>query len=730
MSVIDGVTNAVTSVATGDGPRSIGVNTTTNRIHVANQLGYSLTTIDGASNATITRTLSTGPGAVAINPLTARVYIANFLSPVMNVIDDATFDKTIIAVGSAPKGIAVNPATNKIYVANSLDGAGGNSVTVIDGATGSTTSIGVGPAPEKIVVNPITNRIYVLNSGDATVSVIDGANSLVATIAPPGPTPPPGGNAGPNGIAVNPVTNKIYATRSARNEVFVIDGSTHAFTSVAVGISPRDVDVNPVTNRVYVSNYGSGSLTCDASVSVIDGNAGAVIATPAATCGNTAVNSILVNPRANKIYVMSFAGVNLIDGVTHSSVPTGVSAGTTGHMAVNQVSNLVYVPLWGRDVSVINSANNAISSIPTGNSGSTAFTSNIAANPVTNKIYFVIEAPSLFTRTIDGVTSRISTAVNTGADPRAFAVNPATNRIYVSNFANNNVYEISEQKIQSIPLTVTITPLPGNVSNSDTPTFTLTTGGTLMARRVYYQLDTWQGAWTAAAGGPPSFAATLPPLQPGTHTLFAFATDGQDASSVTSGQQSAPLVGQVAAYTFTYVPAPANLVAVVSRKAHGSFGPCDLMLDRNKTINQAVTVEPRSSSGPHTLVFKFDSAVTSPGSASAVDGRGSPMNIGTVTKQNNEVSVTLGTVPEASRATVSLANVNNASGVFPVSLGFLTGDLNSSAVIGAADISAVKARMVSPLLTTANCIFDLNTSGSLDATDLNIVKARSGRTLP
>jgi len=49
-------------------------------------------------------------------------------------------------------------------------------------------------------------------------------------------------------------------------------------------------------------------------------------------------------------------------------------------------------------------------------------------------------------------------------------------------------------------------------------------------------------------------------LLPGTHLLFAFAVDGQEATSINTGQGSSPVIGQVSAYHFpmngtpTFVP--------------------------------------------------------------------------------------------------------------------------------------------------------------------------------
>jgi hypothetical protein len=146
-------------------------------------------------------------------------------------------------------------------------------------------------------------------------------------------------------------------------------------------------------------------------------------------------------------------------------------------------------------------------------------------------------------------------------------VNPVTNKVYVANAGSNNVTVLTEQQVQTIPLTTAISALPDNQTISPTPAFTFTASSTFSPTApavdaVYFQLDTWQGAWTSAssAGTPGSFTGTLPALSHGIHILYAYATDGQDASSIQTGGagigQSSPLIGNIAAYLFLFAPPP------------------------------------------------------------------------------------------------------------------------------------------------------------------------------
>ena len=79
MTVIDGATNATTTVAAGTEPLAVAVNPVTNKIYVANRRsGNNVTVIDGATNATTTVPSGTHPEAVAVNPVTNKIYVANY----------------------------------------------------------------------------------------------------------------------------------------------------------------------------------------------------------------------------------------------------------------------------------------------------------------------------------------------------------------------------------------------------------------------------------------------------------------------------------------------------------------------------------------------------------------------------------------------------------------------------------------------------------------------------
>jgi hypothetical protein len=72
-----------------------------------------------------------------------------------------------------------------------------------------------------------------------------------------------------------------------------------------------------------------------------------------------------------------------------------------------------------------------------------------------------------------------------------------------------------------------------------------------VVNNLLFLTDTWQGPWRAAQHkGSGNFQGKIvTPLQFGVHVLYAL-PDGQDATSVSTGEHSDPLVGNLAAYLF------------------------------------------------------------------------------------------------------------------------------------------------------------------------------------
>jgi hypothetical protein len=179
--------------------------------------------------------------------------------------------------------------------------------------------------------------------------------------------------------------------------------------------------------------------------------------------------------------------------------------------------------------------------------------------------------------------------------------------------------------------------------------------------------------------------------------------------------------------SITLTPAAISLVAVVSRKTHGTAGTFDLPIDRTVAITGAVTVEPRIIGAGHTIVFQFNSAVTSVGTVNIVNGLGNPFANFTTATSGNEVIVTLTGLPDATRITLSVDGVNGGVSA-TTSMGFLAGDVNGTRVVNGNDISATNAR-TGQTTDVTNFRFDINNSGAINGNDISALRARTGSSL-
>jgi hypothetical protein len=171
------------------------------------------------------------------------------------------------------------------------------------------------------------------------------------------------------------------------------------------------------------------------------------------------------------------------------------------------------------------------------------------------------------------------------------------------------------------------------------------------------------------------------------------------------------------------------LIEVQSRKTHGGTVEFNLHINPVPAIADALTVEPRELGTGHKIVFKFDGPVSTPGTVTINDELYTSVNLYSVNAISNEVIVQLPNVADNKRMTISLKNVSGVAGLnASASIGFLVGDVNQSGAVSASDISAVKARLNTPV-ALENFRFDINTSGVIDASDLASIRSRSGRML-
>jgi YVTN family beta-propeller protein len=169
------------------------------------------------------------------------------------------------------------------------------------------------------------------------------------------------------------------------------------------------------------------------------------------------VSSVTVNSVSGLAYTghrdltqdPDFYSVSVIDTSDNSLVTTIPMIGFARSIDVNPVTNLVYAALDGNLLTVIDGATHTIvANIPI----VSAAHEGTAVNPATNRIYVTnLFADSV--SVIDGATDT-QIAVVTGVDvPWDVAVNPATNRVYVPN-ANLGTISVIDGATNSITATI------------------------------------------------------------------------------------------------------------------------------------------------------------------------------------------------------------------------------------------------------------------------------------
>jgi YVTN family beta-propeller protein len=354
-----------------------------------------------------------GPSALAANSKTGKLYVANIRNNTVSVIDGHT-DKVIATVktGAMPNAVAINEVTNRIYVSNQdLDDPVANahsSVTVIDGKTDKLIkNVEVEVQPGIVAVNQKTNKVYVVNNGTNSLSVFDGKTLKTdATLhfRPDGRAPLESGVMSPYDVKINEDTNTIYVTGPQSNTVAVVDGKTNKWKIIGTGATPTGASVDPITNTIYVTDFTTNDLT------VINGKTMKTSTIPLKDVQDPL--TVAVNPTTHKVYVgnLTSRSISIVDGATGKSVTLSDLPGKPHDIAINQVTNKIYFPMY------------------------ILFRGNGVGDDM--ETTGVIEE-------LDGNTNQLTTFV-AGTTPYAICVNPTLNKTYAADQDSDAVTVIAE----------------------------------------------------------------------------------------------------------------------------------------------------------------------------------------------------------------------------------------------------------------------------------------------
>jgi len=384
-----------------------------------------------------------------------------------------------------------------------------------------------------------------------------------------------------------------------------------------------------------------------------------------------------------------------------ATVPVG---NVPGAVAVNPVTNKIYVVNEGfsfnsnpGSVTVIDGASDNTTNVAVGRNPV-----DVAVNPVTNKIYVTNLGNDSFPGSltvIDGATNT-TTTVGIGAAVQAVdvAVNPVTGKAYVATDINTMV--ITEAQVQPSPLNTVISPIPGNMTTSAAQAFqfTATNSVPLPVTNLYFQFDTFEGPWSQGvpSGALGSFTGTAAGLSVGTHTLYAFATDGEEATSVM--QASSPVIGGISAYFFEELGTSTSTTLAADVNS-ATFGD-------TVTFTAAVSTNPSSSTVPAGFVSFSDGSTLVGGVA--LDNAGHAV-FATNAIPAGVRPITAFYVPSPSAGFAASTSMNVNVTILDFSIGVVAGGSTSATVTAgqtanyALQLSLVGGAAPDQLMVTVSC---------------------------
>jgi YVTN family beta-propeller protein len=259
VSVIDVVSQTVVdTIAVGDGPQGIAVNSAGDAAYVVNQNADTVSVLNldtDTVSATITLTAGATPSYDVLNPSGTRLYVTNQGSSIGGTVFviDTTTNTVVTSIGlsvaTQAYGLAINAAGTVLYVAI----ANARAVLVINTLLNLPTGVvTVGSIPTDVALNPAANEAYVPNNGGSSVSVFDTTTNLpVATIST---------QFGPYFADFDAAGTRAYVTQSVGTVSVIDTASRSVLTTVHVMGDPWTPKVDPGNTYVYVVNNQRNSV--------------------------------------------------------------------------------------------------------------------------------------------------------------------------------------------------------------------------------------------------------------------------------------------------------------------------------------------------------------------------------------------------------------------------------------------------------------------------------------
>lgn len=344
------------------------------------------------------------------------------------------------------------------------------------------TEIGVGNKTVATDVSPSSNRVYVADES-GFIYVIDGStDKILQEFKITGQ---------PVGIAVSSAKDhdKIYVSTNndeseskdiqSSNKIIVIDGSNKEITTpVNTTESPGIMDIDPKLRKLYLY-VGNESDPANNHIIIMDTKNDKILPTNFRI--NNSVSSIAINPNKSKVYVADDSGhITIFDSKKDSVVKRiGVTESESiNDLIVDPKTNKVYIAAADGKRLFVMDESYKISNV---NGGYSDLGTILAIDPNTHRVYSVTEHKD--DNTVSIVNTTTDALINTAKilpedkEPTTAVVNPATNKLYISNEgpalhyascprctiyyspgtvvvikdSNNKLTDISAQQINKIP---------------------------------------------------------------------------------------------------------------------------------------------------------------------------------------------------------------------------------------------------------------------------------------
>jgi YVTN family beta-propeller protein len=373
-----------------------------------------------------TATVATGNevSGIAIDPVRNRIFTANTLSGTagtVSVIDGRTNQVQNWVAGAQPTCLAVNPITGKLYV--SINGSATNDTVVVFDTLGNILKkLPVKKDPSSMVLDVDNDRLYVANYGSDTISIFASDTLWISY---------PVNNA-PYSLTLNPVNHALFIRYMSSDSISTFNLGQYGLMHLPSGDLVQDIIINAAVNKAYVANFGEDSVTVFDCAGIMP-----VFLKKISTSDGPI--RLVSDPGAKRVYVCHSEGswATAIDCSTNTAVLMTQVGTNSLNMAMNPVTGKLYV--------ANNNVRNTLKIVDWRNGGArdSIILSHppklVALNPATNKVYVTYEAGNPDSlAVIDG--SDFDTTITVAKSGTQFtAVNPISGDAFLSNSSSDNV---------------------------------------------------------------------------------------------------------------------------------------------------------------------------------------------------------------------------------------------------------------------------------------------------